>query len=100
MPPAAVITSACASLHLVRAAPGWDCINARQRKYARESRVAVSPSCLTSPPTLRVPRSAGLFARGLPVHCRDGLAPGGKRIRTFGPTALQADPISAVRDHD
>src|SRR6516225_5932997 len=25
---------------------------------------------------------------------------GGKRIRTFGPAALRADPISAVCDHD
>src|SRR5262244_1684208 len=28
------------------------------------------------------------------------LAAGGKRVRTFGPAALQADPISAVCDHD
>ena len=46
---------------LVRAAPGWDCINARQRKYARESRLAVSPSCLTSPPMRRGPRKRGTF---------------------------------------
>src|SRR5215469_1924787 len=29
-----------------------------------------------------------------------GLSDGGKRIRTFGPAALRADPISAVCDHD
>jgi hypothetical protein len=28
--------------------------------------------------------SAGLFAGGLAVHCRDGLAAGAKRIRTIG----------------
>jgi len=31
---------------------------------------------------------------------RTRLSGGGKRIRTFGPATLQADPISAVCDHD
>jgi len=31
--------------------------------------------------------SAGLFARGIAVHWRDGLAAGGSRIRTRGPSA-------------
>src|SRR5215831_19407648 len=31
---------------------------------------------------------------------RERYSAGGKRIRTFGPAALRADPISAVCDHD
>jgi len=59
-------------LQMVRAAPGWDCINARQRKYARESGLAVSPSCLMSPPMHSSPRKRGTFRAqpGCPLERR------------------------------
>jgi len=40
--------------------------------------------------------SAGLFAGGLAVHCRDGLAAGANGIRTIGPLVTKP-PDSDVR---
>jgi len=86
MPQSRFITSARASLYMVLAAPGWDCINARQRKYAQKSRLWSAHPVSRLHPGIECRESAGLFARGLAVHWRDGLAAGPSRIRTLGPT--------------
>jgi hypothetical protein len=45
----------------VRTFGRWDCINARQRERARESRFAACASLLTSPATRRPPPKCGAF---------------------------------------
>jgi len=68
----------------------------------RRHMTAPRPSLPTAPPA--PPRTPAAKARLFDVAgeypARHGLSAGGKRIRTFGPAALQADPISAVCDHD
>jgi len=49
----------------------WDCINARQRETAKESRFAACASLLTSPATRRPPPKCGAFRlqpRGAPLR--------------------------------
>ena len=86
MPPAAVITSACASLHMVRLLPRVGLHQCPSEKI-RPKRAGLPSAHPVSRPHLCVEsrESAGLFAGGLAVHCRDGLAAGGNRIRTIGP---------------
>ena len=49
----------------------WDCVNARQRERANESRFAAGTSLLTSPATRRMPPKCGTFRiqpRGSPLR--------------------------------
>src|SRR3984893_7667900 len=62
MPQAAAPPRAARRLQTVRTFGRWDCINARQRERAKESRFAACASLLTSPATRRRRQSAGLFA--------------------------------------
>ena len=48
-------------LQTVRTFGRWDCINARQRERAKESRFAACTSLLTSPATRRPPPKCGAF---------------------------------------
>jgi hypothetical protein len=50
-----------ASFVNVRTFGRWDCINARQRERAKESRFAACTSLLTSQPTRRIPPKCGAF---------------------------------------
>jgi hypothetical protein len=63
--------AAARRLRAVRTFGRWDCINARQRERAKESRIAASPSLLTSPATCKPPRNCGAFhlqPRGAPLR--------------------------------
>ena len=56
---------------MVRTFGRWDCINARQRERAKESRFAACASLLTSPATHRPPPKCGAFRlqpRGSPLR--------------------------------
>jgi hypothetical protein len=64
----------------------WDCINAQQRKLARVGWLSKTPSRLTVPTHSQTAANAGLWASSFRRHRREGLAAGGKRIRTHGPT--------------
>src|SRR6516165_8768934 len=63
MPPAAVITSACASLHRVRVLPrvGLHQCPSEKIRPREPACLAVGPSCLTSPTIDRAPRKRGTF---------------------------------------
>ena len=53
------------SRQAIRAFLGWDCIDARQRKYDQGRRVIANPSLLMSPLTRSAPRRRGTFRRQL-----------------------------------
>jgi hypothetical protein len=64
-------TAAARHFQTIRTFGRWDCINARQRERAKESRFAAGASLLTSPATRRLPPKCGAFRlqpRGSPLR--------------------------------